>query len=50
MSLSCFKYWSSNFNLVPTPISYNEGARLLSNVVGGLILSSDNPLDFRAKI
>ena len=29
---------------------FNEGARLLSNVAGNLILSSGNPLDFHAEI
>ena len=29
---------------------FNDGARLLSNVVEVLILSSDNPLNFHARI
>ena len=29
---------------------FNEGARLLSDVARGLILLSDNPLDFHAEI
>ena len=50
MILSCFKQLPSNFTLVLTPIQFNEGARLLLDVTGGLILSSENPLDFQAKI
>ena len=31
-------------------MEFDDGARLLSDVAGGLILSSDNPLDFHAEI
>ena len=32
------------------PIYFNDGARLLLDLAGGLILSSDNPLDLHAEI
>ena len=50
MTLSCFKHRVSNFVLVLKPMWFNFGERLLSVVEGGLILSSDNPLDFYAEI
>ena len=49
-NLSCFKQPPSNFTLVLLPIDFNAGARLLSDVLEGLILSSDNLLNFHAKI
>ena len=50
MTLSCFKRAPSNFLRDLTPISFNEEARLFSDVEGSLILSSDDPLAFRAEI
>ena len=50
MILSCFKQLPPNFTLILVPIKFNEGARILSDVVGGLILSSDDPLDFHNEI
>ena len=41
-----FKYYC-NFRVM-NPLGF--GARLLPGVVGGLMLSSDNPLDFHAII
>ena len=38
------------FTLVLVPIQLNKEAKLLSDVEGGLILSSDSPLDFHAEI
>ena len=48
--LSCFKQLSSNFTLYLLPIYLNTGARLLLDVVEGLIISSDNPLDVNFEI
>ena len=39
-----------NFVLFHTRQNYDDGARLLSDVAGGLVLSSDNPLDFHDEI
>ena len=47
--LSCFKQLAANVTLDFVPILLNAGARMLSNVVGGLILSSDSPLDFHVE-
>ena len=47
---SCFKQSPLNFTLALVPTKSNEGLRILLDVVGGLILSSDNPLDFHDKI
>ena len=44
--LAWFKQLLLNFNLILLPRSSINGERLLSDVAGGLILSSDNPLDF----
>ena len=48
--LSCFKQLSSNFTLYLLPIYLNTGARLLLDVVEGLIISPDNPLDVNFEI
>ena len=50
MTLSCFKHWPSNSILVLKPIWFNDGVRLLSDVAGDLIHSSDSPLDSYAEI
>ena len=47
---SCFKQSLLNFTLALVTTKSNEGLRILLFVVGGLILSSDNPLDFHDKI
>ena len=47
---SCFKQSLLNFTLALVPTKFNEGLRILFGVVGGLILSSDNPLDFHDTI
>ena len=41
----CFKQLPVNFALGLVPQQLNIGVRLLSDVVGGLIVSADNPLD-----
>ena len=41
---------SLNFILIPVLTWFNDGARVLSDVAGSLILSSDNPLDLHAEI
>ena len=46
MIFSCFKQSPLNFTLALVPTKFNEGLRILFGVVGRLILSSDNPLDF----
>ena len=49
--LPCFKQHPSNVTFVLLPKWLNTGARLLSDVVRGLIRqSSDNPLDFHDEI
>ena len=47
---SCSKQSPLNLTLALVPTNYNEGLRNLLDVLGGLILSSDNPLDFHDKI
>ena len=47
---SCFKQSLLNLTLALVPTKYNEGLMVLFGVVGALILSSDNPLDFHDKI
>ena len=47
--LFCFKQLLLNFTLILAQRA-NFGVRLLSNVVGGLITSSNNPLDFHNKL
>ena len=47
---SCFKQSPLNLTLPLVPTKCNEGLRNLLDVVGGLLLSSDNPLDFYDKI
>ena len=45
----CFKEMPSNFiGIFPLWIKANLGGRMLSDVAGGLILFSDNPLQFHA--
>ena len=47
----CLKQMPSNFNAIFILwIKVNFEARLLSDVAGGLMLSSDNSFDFHAKI
>ena len=38
------------FKQSPLSFALAEGLRILYDVIGGLILSSDNPLDFHEKI
>ena len=47
---SCFKQSPLIFTLVLVPTKSNEGLKISLNVVGGLILSLDNPLDFHDRI
>ena len=47
---SCFKQSPLNFTLALVPIKSSYGLMILFGVVGGSILSSDNPLDFHDKI
>ena len=42
--LSCFKQLPLNCTCILLPVYFSVGAKLL-DVVGGLIISSDNPLD-----
>ena len=46
----CFKQSPLNFTLVLVPTKFNDGLRILFDVVGGSILLSDNPLDYHDKI
>ena len=46
----CFKQLPVNFTLILLPTQLIDGVRLLSDVVGGLILLVDNPLDFHYEI
>ena len=50
MTLSFFKHRLSKFILCLTPIYLNDGARLLSDVAEGLILTSGNISDFHSEI
>ena len=50
MVFSCFKQFSLNFVLALVAIYVKEEARLLSDVEKGLILSSDNSINFHAEI
>ena len=45
----CFKQSLLNFTLILVTAKFNVGLTILFDVVGGLILSSDNPLDFHDK-
>ena len=45
--LSCFKQLPLNFTCIVLPVYFSVGADVLS---GGLITSSDNPLDFHSEI
>ena len=48
--LTCFKQLLSNVNRTLALLTkVIPGARLLSDVVGGLIISFDNPLNFHSK-
>ena len=52
---SMSKYYSIvsfivSFTLVLVPVKLNEGARLISDVAGGLAISSDNLLGFHSEI
>ena len=47
---SCFKQSPLNFTVVLVPTKFNKELRILLDVVGGLILSSDKPLDFHDKM
>ena len=48
----CFKQLPVNFTLTCSQYSYffNSGVRLIPDVVGDIILSADNPLDFHDEI
>ena len=46
----CFKQYPLNFPLASEPTKFNEGLRILFGVVRGLILSSENLLDFHDTI
>ena len=48
--LSSFKQPGSNFTFALLPIQLNAGVRLLSDVLGALIISSDTALDFHDEI
>ena len=48
--MPCFKELSLNSNLILVQRKFNKGLRVLLDLVGGLILSSDSPLDFHSKI
>ena len=48
--LSSFKQLPVNFNPVLLPIWFNTKERVLSDVAGGLVISSGNPLDFHFEI
>ena len=41
---------SLNSTLILVPTYFYKGLRILLDVEGGLIVSSDNPLDFHDKI
>ena len=48
--LSCFKQFLSNVNRTLALLTkVSPEARLLSDVVGGIRISFDNPLDFYSK-
>ena len=47
---SYFKHSPLNFTLALVPTKCNEGLSILLDIVGGLILSLDNPLDYHDKI
>ena len=47
---SCFKQSPLNLTLALVPAKANEGSTNLLDVVGALILSSHDPLDFHDKI
>ena len=48
--LSCFKQLPLNSTLVLVPRKFNKGLRILLDLAGGLILSSDSALDFHSTI
>ena len=51
VAIGCFKQLPVNFTLWNYRNNLiNSGVRLSSDVVGGLILSADNPLDFYDEI
>ena len=50
VNFSCFKQTPLNFTLALIPTKSKGGLRILFDVIGGLILSSDSPLDFHDKI
>ena len=50
ITFSCFKQPPLNFLLSLVPTKFTEGLSVLLDAVGGLILSSDNPVDFHDKI
>ena len=49
-NLCCFKQLPVNFTLILLPQQRINGVRLLSDVAGGLIVSSDSLLDFHDEI
>ena len=50
VTLFCFKQLPLNFNLVLLPVKWIKGERLLSDVGGGLVLLSNNPIDLHSEI
>ena len=50
ISLFCFNQPPLSFSFILLPRQSINGERLLSDVEGGLMLSSNNPLDFHSKI
>ena len=47
---ACFKQLPTRFTLILLQAMPNPGGRLLSDVVGGLIVLSDNSLDYQEEI
>ena len=45
---SCFNQFPSNFTCILVPLKSILGPRLLSDIAGGLTVSSDKPLEFHA--
>ena len=48
--LSCFKWFPSSFALVMLPSQLNVKAKQWSFVLGGLVIDSNNSLDFHDEI
>ena len=49
-TLGCLKIVQLNFTLILLPRQSINGVRLLSDVAGGLKVSSDNPSDYHDEI